>query len=92
MAANDRDDVAEAIFGTLMSPNEADRNLEAANVVDGLYEISRALHHIARAIESLGNNNAATDMGAIEAATVTLTEALGSAASTIAEAMAENQS
>jgi len=36
-----------ALRETLISPNEADRNLEPANVVDGLFAISRALHHIA---------------------------------------------
>lgn len=45
--------IARAIWGTLESPNEADRNLENANVVDGLFSISRAIHHVARAIEGV---------------------------------------
>jgi hypothetical protein len=43
--------IAEAIKATLISPNEADRNLEAANVVDGLFAIARGLHHVADALE-----------------------------------------
>jgi len=43
---------AEAIRATLISPNESDRNLEAANVVDGLFAIARALERVADAIES----------------------------------------
>jgi hypothetical protein len=34
---------AEAIEKTLVSPHEHDRNLEAANVVDGLFAIARAI-------------------------------------------------
>lgn len=45
------DPIANAIYETLISPNEIDRNLEAANVVDGLFAIARALHHVARALE-----------------------------------------
>jgi hypothetical protein len=41
------DPVAEAIWRTLESPNEADRNMEAANVVDGLFAIARSLSRIA---------------------------------------------
>jgi len=41
------------IEAALISPNETDSNGEAANVVDGLFSISRALHHVARAIEQI---------------------------------------
>jgi hypothetical protein len=44
---------AEAIRATLISPNESDRNLEAANVVDGLFAIARA-HAGTRAITCYG--------------------------------------
>ena len=44
---------AQALWGTLQSPNESDTNGEPANVVDGLYSISRAIHHLARAIEGV---------------------------------------
>ena len=36
--------LAGALRDTLISPNESDSNLEAANVVDGLFAIARALH------------------------------------------------
>jgi hypothetical protein len=45
--------IAEAIGSCLISPNESDSNLEAANVVDGLFFIGRALHRIADAIEAI---------------------------------------
>jgi hypothetical protein len=43
---------AEAIENTLVSPNEHDRNLEPANVVDGLFAIARAIHRIADVLEA----------------------------------------
>lgn len=42
--------VAEAVHAGLVSPNERDRNLEPANVVDGLFAIARALHDVADAV------------------------------------------
>jgi hypothetical protein len=57
-------DIARAIADTLISPNETDANLEAANVVDGLFAIARSL---SAAANHLGTGNAATNMGAIEA-------------------------
>lgn len=36
--------IAKAIEDSLISPNEADRNLEPANVVDGLFALARAIH------------------------------------------------
>jgi hypothetical protein len=59
-------DLAETIMYCLTSPNEVDRNFETANIVDGLFAIARANEKIARAIERLGVNDAATPMGAIE--------------------------
>lgn len=44
------DEQAEALLYTLTSANETDRNGEEANVVDGLFEIARAIHALARAI------------------------------------------
>jgi hypothetical protein len=43
-----------------------DTNMEAANVVDGLFAIARGLQAVAGAINKLGINDAATPMGAIE--------------------------
>ena len=40
---NSQHDIASAMRDTLISPNELDRNLEPANVVDALAAISRAL-------------------------------------------------
>jgi hypothetical protein len=41
-----------------ISPNESDRNLEPANVVDGLFAIARALNKIAEALNKVENTNA----------------------------------
>ncbi len=47
------DEAAEAIRDTLISIN-CDANLEAANVVDGLYTVASALRSIAKAIRESG--------------------------------------
>jgi hypothetical protein len=56
--------IAQAIASTLISPNCEDSNMEAANVVDGLYKIAQAIRHAA---DRLGTADAATSMGALEA-------------------------
>jgi hypothetical protein len=33
------------------SPNECDSNFENANVVDGLFAVARAIHHLAEVLE-----------------------------------------
>jgi hypothetical protein len=45
--------LADTIHNVLMSPNESDSNDEPANVVDGLYAIAKAIHHLARATEGV---------------------------------------
>ena len=45
--------MAQAIRATLESPNESDSNFENANVVDGLFAISRSIRHLAAAIRLL---------------------------------------
>jgi hypothetical protein len=55
-AARAQDDVpgaqtAKALRDTLISPNELDSNLEAANVVDGLFAIARSLGRLAAAAD-----------------------------------------
>lgn len=50
----------------LISVNESDRNLEPANVVDGLFAIARGLHAVAQSIEKLGISDASTPFGAVE--------------------------
>lgn len=42
--------ISDAITSALTSPNEMDRNLEPANVVDGLFAIARGLQAVADAI------------------------------------------
>lgn len=59
--------LAEALRATLISPNEQDRNLEAANVVDGLFAIARAVDRLATQVKYLGNGDATDNRGAIEA-------------------------
>lgn len=56
--------LADALIHTLTSPNEADRNGEVANVVDGLFAVARAIRYAA---DCLGTGNASTQMGALEA-------------------------
>ncbi|MCX7428834.1 MAG: hypothetical protein NTW96_24810 [Planctomycetia bacterium] len=45
---NDR--LANVLWETLRSPNEADQNGEPANVVDGLFAIARAIRSLASAV------------------------------------------
>jgi hypothetical protein len=45
-------DVGAMLGETLISVNESDRNLEPANVVDGLFAIARALQSVAEAIRN----------------------------------------
>ena len=49
--SSDANAIADALARTLVSPNEIDRNLEPANVVDGLFAIARALDRVAIALE-----------------------------------------
>ena len=51
--------IANALRDVLISPNECDSNFEAANVVDGLFAIARALNRIAEAIEAPSKAKAA---------------------------------
>lgn len=53
---------------------------EPANVVDGLFAIAHSLEQVARAIRDLGNADAATPMGAIEALGLAMKDGLGSIA------------
>lgn len=41
---------ADALRATLISPNEADSNMEPANVVDGLFAIARSITGLADTI------------------------------------------
>jgi hypothetical protein len=44
------DPTTAALAAGLISPNELDRNLEPANIVDGLYAIVPAVEHLADVI------------------------------------------
>lgn len=51
----------EALFAEPGSKNDA------KNAVDALFSIADSLHEVAAALRALGNGNACTQMGAIEA-------------------------
>jgi hypothetical protein len=55
--ADYNDPIARAVDRNFTSPNEADTNLEPANVVDGLFAIARALHHLANVIDKNPDGN-----------------------------------
>lgn len=48
-----QDEIGKALLDTLISPNESDRNWEAANVVDGLFFIGRAILKLSDSIDAL---------------------------------------
>jgi hypothetical protein len=75
----------ETLGLSLVSANELDSNSEAANMVDGLYTVARAL-------QWLGNADASTPMGALEAhgaAMLESSEKIASGLHDIAEAIRE---
>ncbi len=49
-------EIGNALMSCLISPNEMDRNLESANVVDGMFAIARAIDRLSRAIEAQGSS------------------------------------
>lgn len=50
MPTTPKNAIADTIEFCLVSPNESDSNLEAANVVDGLFFIGRAIYALAKAV------------------------------------------
>lgn len=87
MAATRRDELADAIRDTLTSPNVPDDNLEPSNVVDAFVAAARI---IARALDRLGNADASTSMGGLEAhgaAMLQAAERIGSGLERLAEAV-----
>ncbi|HEV8500414.1 MAG TPA: hypothetical protein VGR63_02470 [Casimicrobiaceae bacterium] len=56
MPSDPRVATAQAIEAALISPNETDRNGEAANVVDGLFAIARSLDGVANALRYFTNS------------------------------------
>lgn len=69
------DKIGGALRDCLISPNEMDRNMESANVVDGLFAIARAIDRLATAVHKLGLADASTPMGAIESHGIVIKEA-----------------
>lgn len=67
----------------LISIHESNQNMDPANVVDGLFAIARNLDGLTRAIRDLGNADASTPMGAIEALGLVMKEGLDSVAAAI---------
>lgn len=59
--------MGDAVIETLKSFDEKSEQLNPANVVDGLFAIARALEYVGRAIDRLGNADAGTPMGGLEA-------------------------
>ena len=45
-------EIVDAIKFCFISPNEADSNFEPANIVDGLFSISRAIRKLAEVLEN----------------------------------------
>ncbi|MDP9364208.1 MAG: hypothetical protein M3Q10_08280 [Chloroflexota bacterium] len=84
-----KNQVAEALVNTLVSPNESDRNMEAANVVDGLFAVARAIDHLANQVKWLGTGDAGTTMGAVEFLAVSVREGMGEVASSLNEGLRE---
>jgi hypothetical protein len=60
------DEIIALLRCCLTSSCETNRDLESANIVDGLFAIARAGDRIADALHALGNADAVTPMGAIE--------------------------
>jgi hypothetical protein len=79
---NNADAIAETLHHALVSPNVADSNGEAANLVDVVHELARA---VGFGLKWLGTGDAMTQMGAIEAHGVMVKEA----AETIAAAISD---
>jgi len=80
------DHIATALRDVFISSNICDRNFEPANIVDVLYRMVRVLEH---GLDRLGNTDATTPMGALEAhskAILNAAERIALAIETLAEA------
>lgn len=86
MKEHEVNQISQAIYHVLESPNECDRNLEPANVVDGLFAIARSLVGVAAAIDRLGTGSASTPMGAIEVLSKEVRDGCQALAQAVAEA------
>jgi hypothetical protein len=55
------DATARALWGVLQSPNEADSNLEAANVVDAIFAAGRIVCHGLKQVAANDHSNRVAD-------------------------------
>ncbi len=55
------EDLEATLANSFVSPNESDSNGEIANVVDGLYVLARAIHHLAQAVEGTATDQEHVD-------------------------------
>jgi len=76
-------EIRKALVECLISPNECDSNFETANVVDGLFYVGRAIQSVSDSLYALGNNKAATNMGAIENLALQIKEGTGRIAASL---------
>ena len=63
--------VLEGLRYIFTSPNEADSNLETANIVDGLYRLARAIDRLA-----VSNTSEVSEAGEVEALGKVLSESI----------------
>ena len=71
------------LLDCFISPNENDRNLEAANVVDGLFAIARSINAVAEALGFLGSAKQGEHLGAIELLSMSVEDGLDDIAKAI---------
>lgn len=87
----DIEDIEDAFEGAFWSSQEfRGPNEPRVNIVDGLLAIANGLHSVSRAIRDLGNADAATPMGAIEAFGGVIKEDLCDALKYAGEVIAES--
>lgn len=66
---------SDTVLQALITTDDENADGEALNIADGMFAIARSLDSIARALRDLGNANASTPMGAIEAHGAAMLEA-----------------
>jgi hypothetical protein len=82
--------IAHALIDTLTTQDNPDQEqYQEGNVVDALFQIAKALDNVAVALQYLGNGNAATNMGAIEALGLVMKEGMASSSSSIIDGLSE---
>lgn len=74
--------IQSALHTAFVSPNESDRNGEAANIVDAISITGRSIE---RALRAIGTGNAATDVGGMEFIALSLRDGMEAIAASIKE-------